>query len=66
MCYPFQQLVQVDATESLWSRTEGLCGKIDGDPDNDVATKEGIIPKSIATLADSWKVKKIGGMATIT
>lgn len=50
-----QKLVQVEVLESLWNRTEGLCGKIDGDIYNDAATKEGQIPKSVTTLASSWK-----------
>lgn len=56
-----QKLVQVEVLESLWNRTEGLCGKIDGDIYNDAATKEGQIPKSVTTLASSWKADDFEG-----
>ncbi|ERL85336.1 hypothetical protein D910_02756 [Dendroctonus ponderosae] len=51
-----KQLLHVEVQESLWNRTEGLCGKIDGDKRNDLLTKEGHLSKSIATLASSWQV----------
>lgn len=53
--------MQVETTESLWNRTEGLCGNKDGNSNNDVATKEGIIPKSALTAVSSWKVDNLQG-----
>ncbi|KAJ8945046.1 hypothetical protein NQ318_019042 [Aromia moschata] len=50
-----QQFVHVEAKENLWNRTEGLCGKLDGDVRNDALTRDGQVPRSIVTLASSWK-----------
>lgn len=54
-------LVQVQASESLWNKTTGLCGKMDGNTNNDLTAKDGSHPKSIATLASSWQAENIGG-----
>lgn len=56
-----KQLIQVEVTESLWNRTEGLCGKLDGDINSDGTTKDGLRPKSVTTLATSWKVDDLDG-----
>lgn len=55
------KLVQVDLTPSMWNRTEGLCGKLDGDKDNDMVAKNGMKLKSTAEILDSWKVHTLGG-----
>lgn len=44
----------------MWNRTNGLCGRIDGDPSNDIVTKSGKHPKSLVTLATSWQVDSFG------
>ncbi|KAJ8974052.1 hypothetical protein NQ317_002298, partial [Molorchus minor] len=49
-----QQLVQVEAKENLWNRTEGLCGKLDGDIHDDILTRDGQIPRTVVALASSW------------
>ncbi|KAG5886861.1 hypothetical protein JTB14_017666 [Gonioctena quinquepunctata] len=54
-----ENFLQVEAKENLWNRTEGLCGKIDGDPSNDIMTEDGHIPKNVATLANSWKASSL-------
>lgn len=54
-------LVQVQASESLWNRTAGLCGNMNGDNTDDMTSKDGARPKSIVTLASSWKAQSIGG-----
>lgn len=54
-------LVQIEASESLWNKTLGLCGTMNGNVDDELITKEGTRPKSIATFASSWKVQNIGG-----
>lgn len=56
-----QQLVQVEVKANLWNRTEGLCGKIDGNPSNDLQTKDGITPTNIVTLATNWQVDTLNG-----
>jgi von Willebrand factor len=48
--------VQVEVQESLWNRTEGLCGNINGDASDDLLNKDGYKPQTIANLATSWKV----------
>lgn len=55
-------MIQIEASESLWNKTVGLCGTMNGDVSDDLVTKEGTRPKSIATFARSWKVQKIGGL----
>ncbi|XP_025836285.1 hemocytin [Agrilus planipennis] len=54
-----QQLVQVEVKENMWNRTEGLCGRIDGNPHNDMIAKSGLVPKSVVTLATSWQVDNV-------
>lgn len=56
-----EQLVQVQVTEAMWNRTEGLCGRMDGHVENDVQTKDGSKPKNIVTLAVSWQVSTLDG-----
>jgi von Willebrand factor len=54
-----EQLVQVEVQESLWNRTEGLCGNINGDASDDLLNKDGYKPQTIANLATSWKVENL-------
>ena len=58
-------LVQLEASESLWNKTVGLCGTMNGDVNDDLMTKEGTRSKSIATFVSSWKVQKLGGLKLI-
>lgn len=51
----------MEIKENLWNRTEGLCGKIDGEPQNDLRTKDDIAPLNIVTLATSWQVDTLNG-----
>lgn len=53
-------MVQVEVKENLWNRTAGLCGRFDGDFNNDMLTKDGSHPKSVVTLATSWQVDTLG------
>lgn len=57
----FQNLVQIDGSVLLWNNTEGLCGSLDGNPENDLSSKEGRVVKSVSVLASSWQINKIGG-----
>lgn len=54
-------MVQVEVKENLWNRTAGLCGRFDGEFNNDMLTKEGGHPKSTVTLARSWQVDTLEG-----
>jgi von Willebrand factor len=51
-----KKFVQVEATPSIWNRTAGLCGTLDGNPDNDFTSKDGIIQKLPSTFVDSWRM----------
>ncbi|XP_059045233.1 hemocytin [Achroia grisella] len=53
-------VVLVDGTVQLWNNTEGLCGTLDGNPENDMRTKVGTIAKTKSAMASSWQVNKIG------
>lgn len=53
--------MQIEATESLWNRTEGMCGIFDGSDRNDLKLKNKDIPVTLAGLASAWQLKKIGG-----
>nr|CAD7397465.1 unnamed protein product [Timema cristinae] len=44
-----KEFVSVSVSESMWNRTTGLCGRIDGSEENDLTTKGGTIPKSCQT-----------------
>lgn len=50
------QLIQIDVNQNLWNRTEGLCGRFDGDIRNDMTGKNGHESKTVANLGNSWKV----------
>ncbi|CAB3239227.1 unnamed protein product [Arctia plantaginis] len=53
-------MILVEGSVLLWNNTEGLCGTLDGNPDNDLKTKDGTIAKTKSVLASSWMVNKIG------
>lgn len=54
-------LLQIEASESMWNKTTGLCGTMNDDPNDDFFTKNGITAGSVAVLADSWRIKNLGG-----
>lgn len=54
--------MQVEVEESLWNKTAGLCGRLDGDITNDILAKDETIPKNIITLASSWQADSLGGI----
>lgn len=49
----------------VWNQTEGLCGTLDGNPENDMMTKEGVVAKTKSVLFDSWKLRDFGGDRTL-
>lgn len=53
--------IQIKATESLWNRTAGLCGRMNGDPEDEKTGRDRNYVKNIATLAADWKVLNYGG-----
>ncbi|XP_016844891.1 hemocytin [Nasonia vitripennis] len=50
------KMVQLEAAQSLWKRTDGLCGNMNGDKEDDF----GEANKSILSLASKWRVEDIG------
>ncbi|XP_039747124.1 hemocytin isoform X2 [Pararge aegeria] len=46
----------VEGSVLVWNKTEGLCGTLDGNPEDDMITKEGIVAKTKSVLFDSWKL----------
>ncbi|KAK2585761.1 hypothetical protein KPH14_010370 [Odynerus spinipes] len=52
-------LLQIDASETMWNRTSGLCGKMNGNAGDDLVSKTGSHPSSIEVLANSWQLKNI-------
>ncbi|XP_050345304.1 hemocytin [Nymphalis io] len=53
-------LVIVEGSVLLWNKTEGLCGTLDGNPENDMTTKEGNIAQTKSVMIASWELNKIG------
>lgn len=54
-------LLQIEASESLWNKTAGLCGTMNDDPNDEFLTKSGSYAGNIATLANSWRVESFEG-----
>ncbi|KDR23192.1 Hemocytin, partial [Zootermopsis nevadensis] len=54
-----QNFVGVGVTESLWNRSAGLCGLLDGRIENDFTSKDGSSAHSISSFINSWKVKAL-------
>ncbi|XP_069683352.1 hemocytin isoform X2 [Periplaneta americana] len=52
--------VGVTVTESLWNRTAGLCGLLDGRTSNDFMSKDGSAVHRLTSFINSWKVKPLG------
>lgn len=52
-----EKLVQIEASESLWNRTGGLCGSLNGERMDDY----GFGAKSPLHAANAWKIENIGG-----
>ncbi|CAK1545090.1 unnamed protein product [Leptosia nina] len=58
--WDLNNLVIVEGTVALWNKTEGLCGTLDSNPENDMTTKEGNIAKTKSVMIASWQLNKIG------
>ncbi|XP_022121224.2 hemocytin [Pieris rapae] len=58
--WDLNNLIIVEGTVSLWNKTEGLCGTLDSNPENDMTTKEGHIAKTKSVMIASWQLNKIG------
>ncbi|XP_043682227.1 hemocytin isoform X2 [Vespula pensylvanica] len=53
-------LLQIDASETMWNKTAGLCGRMNGDANDDLISKTGNHPTNIEVLANSWQLENIG------
>lgn len=54
-------LLQIDASENMWNRTAGLCGRMNGDAKDDLIDKTGNHLTNIEVFANSWLSEDIGG-----
>lgn len=56
-----QDVILVEGSVLLWNNTEGLCGTLNSNPEDDLVTREGVRAKTKAAMASSWQLNKIGG-----
>lgn len=54
-------LLQIEASESMWNKTAGLCGTMNDDPNDEFLTKIGSYAETISALASSWRVESFEG-----
>lgn len=54
-------LLQIEASESMWNKTAGLCGTMNDDPNDEFLMKSENYARSIPALANSWRVEDLGG-----
>lgn len=54
-------LLQIEASESMWNKTTGLCGTMNDDQNDEFLTKSGSYASSILAFANSWRVDDLGG-----
>ncbi|XP_071561739.1 hemocytin [Temnothorax nylanderi] len=50
-------LLQIEASESMWNKTAGLCGTMNDDPNDEFLMKSGSYAETVPALASSWRVK---------
>ncbi|XP_026747695.1 hemocytin-like [Trichoplusia ni] len=60
MKWDTNDVILVEGSVLLWNSTEGLCGTLDGNPENDFRTRDRTIAKTKTAMASSWQVNKIG------
>ncbi|XP_068629642.1 hemocytin [Battus philenor] len=53
-------LIVIEGTVLLWNKTKGLCGTLDGNPENEFLIKDGTIARSKSVMVASWQLNKIG------
>jgi len=54
-------LLQIEASESMWNKTTGLCGTMNDDPNDEFLMKSGNHAGTIPALASSWRVGSFEG-----
>ncbi|KAI5641725.1 von willebrand factor type D domain-containing protein [Phthorimaea operculella] len=54
------QLVQIDSTVQMWNNTEGLCGTLNGNVDDEFMTKDAVVAPTQSVFEASWQMNKIG------
>ncbi|XP_057325268.1 hemocytin-like isoform X2 [Microplitis mediator] len=52
--------VQIQLSELLWDKTAGLCGRMNGDINDDKTTRDNKRPQNIAVFAAAWKILSLG------
>ncbi|XP_013180497.1 PREDICTED: hemocytin isoform X2 [Papilio xuthus] len=53
-------LIVIEGSVLLWNKTKGLCGTLDGNPENDFLIKDGTIARTKSMMVTSWQLNKIG------
>lgn len=54
-------LLQIEASESMWNKTAGLCGTMNDDPNDEFSMKSGSHAGTILAMASSWRVRDFEG-----
>lgn len=54
-------LLQIEASESMWNKTAGLCGTMNDDPNDEFLMKSGSNAGTVPALASSWRVGSFEG-----
>nr|XP_045582104.1 hemocytin-like isoform X3 [Procambarus clarkii] len=58
--WDMKNLVVADLSEVQWNQTSGLCGRLDGHPDNDWSNSDGTPVTNIHSFLYSWKAGILG------
>lgn len=54
-------LLQIEASESMWNKTAGLCGTMNDDPNDEFLMKSESYAGSISAFASSWRDQSFEG-----
>ncbi|XP_071530009.1 uncharacterized protein [Panulirus ornatus] len=58
--WDMKNLVVTEISELLWNRTSGLCGRRDGNPDNDWSYADGTTETNMNAFLQAWQAKTLG------
>ncbi|KAG7174166.1 SCO-spondin-like 1, partial [Homarus americanus] len=58
--WDMKNLVEAEVSEVLWNRTSGLCGRLDGNMDNDWSYPDGTLVTNMNSFLQVWQAKTLG------